>query len=395
LYKPDKRLPGRRSSRGKPMSKNRSKLVLREHATGCEEGVPLKECDDRFAATGMKFTTEKASLEGSQTPAQAVSEKFVWSDGDSAGRKSWVNKDCNEKTTQATGDERDSGGRHSTSKDVEAMPAVDSLSVSENREQKGTYVLSVADSVKEGTAVLSVADSCKEEETMLSVADSCREGTAVTSAVDSCEEKKSVLSVSDSCKEGTAIESAADSCEEEKSVLSVADSCMEEKQVLSVSDSCKAGIAVESAADSCKEEKSVLSVTDSCKEGTAVESVADSCEEEKSVLSVADSCKEETAVESVADSCEEEKSVLSVADSCKEGTAVESVASSCWQVPVLSCGQLPPTSSCIANGQLPHQFQLKSGGLMAIPPYYPRPKKGRLQEYLHLDDLKGLSHEID
>jgi len=308
MYKPDKRQPGRRSSRGKPMSQMSSKvqrkLVLREHATGCEEGVPLKKCEDKFAATGVKtkFTTEKALFEGSQTPAKVASEGFVWPDGDSASRKSWTSKDCNGNTIPATGDQRDSRGRHSTSEDVEAMPAVDSLSSEDltvaNREHMGTYVLSVADSVKEGTAVLSAVDSNEEEKLVLAVADSCKEGTAVKSAVDSCEEGKSMLSVTDSC------------------------------------------------------------------------------EEETPVLSVADSCKEGTAMESAVDSCEEEKSVLSVTDSCKEGTVVESVASSCWQVPVLSCNQLPPTSSCIANGQLPHQFQLKSGGLMAIPPYYPRPKKG-------------------
>jgi hypothetical protein len=342
-------------------SKVQRKSVLRENATACEEGVPMKECDDKFAATGMKtkFTTEKASFEGSQTPAKAPSEQFVWSDGDSAGRKSWASKDCNDNTTQATSDERYSGGRHSTGKDgqgcgdVEAMPAVDSLSVEvltvANREQIGTYVLSVADSVKEGTAVLSVADSCIEEETVLSVTNSCKEGTAVESAADSCEEEKPVLSVTDSCKEGTAVKSAVDSCEEESPVVSIV-------------DSCKEGTAVLSAVDSCEEEKSVLSVADSCKEGTAVKSAVDSCGEDP------------------------ESSVLSVVDSCKEGTAVKSIASSCWQVPVLSCGQLPTTSSCIANGQLPHQFQLKSGGLMAIPPYYPRPKKGRMQEYLLLGD---------
>jgi hypothetical protein len=369
MYKPDKRLPGRRSSRGNSMSQKRPnfqlKLVLRE-------GVPLKECEDKFAGTGMKITTKKASFEGSQTPAKAPCEEFVWSDGDRAGRKAGANKDCYDKTTPATSDERDSGGRQSTSKDVEVTLAVDSLSAENltvaNREQKGTSVLSIADSVEEGKAVLS--------------------------AVDSCEEGKPVLPVTDGCKEGTTLESAADSCKEVAAVESAADSCEKETPVLSFADSYKKGTAVESAVDSCKEEKSVLSVTDSCMEGTAVESAVDSCEEEKRVLSVADSCKEGTAVLSAVDSYEEEKSMLSVTDSCKEGTAVESAASSCWQVPVLSCGQLPPTSSCITNGQLPHQFQLKSGGLMAIPPYYPRPKKGKLQEYLHLDDLKGLSREI-
>jgi hypothetical protein len=338
-------------------AKFQRKLVLREHATGCEEGVPQKECDDKFAATGTKFPTEKASFEA-KAKAPSASEK-VCSDGDSAGRKSSTNKDCNDKTIPATGDERDSGGRHSTSEDVEAMPAVDNLSVEDltvaNREQMGTYVLSVADSVKKGTEVLSAVDNYEEEKSVLSVNDSCKKGTAAES-------------VADSCKEGTAVKSAADSYEEEKSVLSVTSSCK------------KGTAAVESAADSCEEEKRVLCVADSCKKGTAaVLSAVDSCEEEKPVLSVTDSCKEETAVESAADSCGEESPVLSVVDSCKEGTSMESVASSCWQVPVLSCGQLPPTSSCIANGQLPHQFQLKSGGLMAIPPYYPRPKKGMLQ----------------
>jgi hypothetical protein len=338
-------------------SKVQRKLVLRERATGCGEGVPLKECDDKFESTGMKtkFTAEKAAFEGSQTPAKAPSEEFIWTDGDSAGRKSWTTgKDCNGNTTHAT---RDSDCRHSISKDVEAMPAVDSLSVEDltvaNREEMGTSVLSVADSVQEGTAVLSAVDSCEEERPVLSAADSCRE-------------EKSVLSVTDSSEEEIAVESAADSCNEEKPVLSFA-------------DSCKEGTAVESVADSCEEEKPVLSVTDSCKEGTAaVESAADSCEEEKSVLSVNDSCKEGTTVVSAADSCGEESPVLSVADSCKEGTAIESFTSSFWQVPVLSCGQLPPTSCYIAHGQLLHQFQLKSGGLMAIPPYYPRPKKGRM-----------------
>jgi hypothetical protein len=278
----------------------------------------MKECEDEFAVTGMK-----ATFEGSQTPAQAPSEDVVWSDGDSAGRKSWTSKDFNDKTITATGDKKDSGGRHSTGKDeegcgdVEAMRAVDSLSVEDLTVSNREHVLFVADTVKLGT------DCCKEKETVLSVADGVKEGTAVLSAVDSCKEEKSVLSFA---------------------------------------DSCKAGIAVESAVDISEEEKPVLSFADSCKEGTAVESGAESCEEEKSVLSVT--------------------------DSCKMGTAVESVASSCWQVPILSCGQLPPTSCCIANGQLlptscciasgqlPHHFQLKSGGLMAIPPYYPRPKKG-------------------
>jgi len=154
----------------------------------------------------------------------------------------------------------------------------------------------------------------------------------------------------DSFGMGTAVKTTGDGCEKRKAVIASGDSCEKGRAVLVTVDSCEKGTAV-------------MSSEDSCKMGTAGVTTVDGCEKGTASLSTIDSCKMGTAS-------------LPTIDSCKKGRTVMSTVDSCWQAPVLARGKLPPTSSSVIKDQLPHQFRLNSCGLLAIPPYYPKPKKG-------------------